>query len=103
MAQAIVKGLAMAGFVPDIFATNSVTLNATGGTFWVQRDRDDTDAYGHAKLGGIGDLISERLKDMTAKLNNGRSVDTVTQKLGYLVRCGDPDAIDSIVPETERS
>jgi 6-phosphofructokinase 1 len=25
-------------------------------------------------------------------------VDTVNQKLGYLVRCGDPDAIDSIVP-----
>ena len=38
------------------------------------------------------------MKDMTAKHNNGRSVDVVNQKLGYLVRCGDPDAIDSIVP-----
>ena len=57
-----------------------------------------TDAFGHAKLGGIGDLVSEHLKDFTAKYNNGRSVDTVNQKLGYLVRCGDPDAIDSIVP-----
>lgn len=57
-----------------------------------------TDAFGHAKLGGIGDLVSESLKDYTAKYNNGRSVDTVNQKLGYLVRCGDPDAIDSIVP-----
>ena len=57
-----------------------------------------TDAFGHAKLGGIGDLISERLRAMTADYNNGRSVDTVTQKLAYLVRCGDPDAIDSIVP-----
>jgi 6-phosphofructokinase len=57
-----------------------------------------TDAFGHAKLGGIGDLVSENLKDFTAKYNNGRSVDTVSQKLGYLVRCGDPDAIDSIVP-----
>ena len=57
-----------------------------------------TDAFGHAKLGGIGDLVSERLKDFTAKYNNGRSVDTVNQTLGYLVRCGDPDAIDSIVP-----
>ena len=57
-----------------------------------------TDAFGHAKLGGIGDLVSENLKDYTAKYNNGRSVDTVNQKLGYLVRCGDPDAIDSIVP-----
>ena len=57
-----------------------------------------TDAFGHAKLGGIGDLVSERLKDFTAKYNNGQHVATVNQKLGYLVRCGDPDAIDSIVP-----
>ena len=57
-----------------------------------------TDAFGHVKLGGIGDLISAELKKMTAKHNNGRMVDTVNQKLGYLVRCGDPDAIDSIVP-----
>jgi len=57
-----------------------------------------TDAFGHAKLGGIGDLVSANLKDFTAKYNNGRSVDIVNQKLGYLVRCGDPDAIDSIVP-----
>ncbi len=57
-----------------------------------------TDAFGHAKLGGIGDLVSARLKELTAQHNNGRSVDTVNQKLGYLVRCGDPDAIDSIVP-----
>ena len=57
-----------------------------------------TDDFGHMKLGGIGDLISARLKEMTAKHNNGRMVDTVNQKLAYLVRCGDPDAIDSIVP-----
>ena len=57
-----------------------------------------TDAFGHAKLGGIGDLVSARLKELTAQHNNGRTVDIVDQKLGYLVRCGDPDAIDSIVP-----
>jgi ATP-dependent phosphofructokinase / diphosphate-dependent phosphofructokinase len=57
-----------------------------------------TDAFGHAKLGGIGDLVSARLKQLTAQHNNGRTVDTINQKLGYLVRCGDPDAIDSIVP-----
>jgi 6-phosphofructokinase 1 len=57
-----------------------------------------TDAFGHAKLGGIGDLVSARLKELTAQHNNGRMVDIVNQKLGYLVRCGDPDAIDSIVP-----
>ena len=57
-----------------------------------------TDAFGHAKLGGMGDLVSEKLKELSVEFNNGRSVDTVNQKLGYLVRCGDPDAIDSIVP-----
>jgi 6-phosphofructokinase 1 len=57
-----------------------------------------TDAFGHAKLGGIGDLVSAQLRAKTAEHNNGRMVDTVNQKLGYLVRCGDPDAIDSIVP-----
>ncbi len=57
-----------------------------------------TDAFGHAKLGGIGDLVSARMKELTAKYNNGRMVDVVNQKLGYIVRCGDPDAIDSIAP-----
>ena len=57
-----------------------------------------TDAYGHAKLGGVGDLIAARLHELTPKFNNGQAVDTLTQRLGYMVRCGDPDAIDSIVP-----
>ncbi|MEX0846111.1 MAG: 6-phosphofructokinase [Balneolaceae bacterium] len=57
-----------------------------------------TDAYGHKKLGGIGDLISEELKSLSPKFNNGKTVNIINQKLGYLVRGGDPDAIDSIVP-----
>ncbi|MFM8319888.1 MAG: 6-phosphofructokinase [Chloroflexota bacterium] len=57
-----------------------------------------TDAFGHAKLGGIGDLVSEELKNRSAKFNNGKTVNVINQKLGYLVRGGDPDAIDSIVP-----
>lgn len=56
------------------------------------------DAYGHAKLGGIGDLVSAKLKELSPKYNNGKTIDTINQKLGYLVRGGDPDAIDSIVP-----
>ncbi|MGZ9167042.1 MAG: 6-phosphofructokinase [Anaerolineales bacterium] len=79
----------------------SVVLVSEGAMFeggeMVFADRT-TDAFGHMKLGGIGDLISAEIKKMTAKHNNGRMVDTVNQKLGYLVRCGDPDAIDSIVP-----
>jgi len=57
-----------------------------------------TDAYGHAKLGGIGDVVSERIKDISKKFNNGEKIEVINQKLGYLVRGGDPDAIDSIVP-----
>jgi 6-phosphofructokinase 1 len=79
----------------------SVVLVSEGAMFeggeMVFQDRT-TDAFGHMKLGGIGDLISSELKQKTAEYNNGRMVDTVNQKLGYLVRCGDPDAIDSIVP-----
>ncbi|MBN2062253.1 MAG: 6-phosphofructokinase [Deltaproteobacteria bacterium] len=56
------------------------------------------DAYGHKKLGGIGDLVSSELRERAAKFNRGKPIDIINQKLGYLVRCGDPDAIDSIVP-----
>jgi 6-phosphofructokinase len=56
------------------------------------------DAYGHAKLGGIGDLVSAKLKELSPNFNNGKPINVITQKLGYLVRGGDPDSIDSIVP-----
>ncbi len=58
----------------------------------------EKDAYGHMKLGGIGDLMSAKLKELSPKYNNGRRINTIYQKLSYLVRSGDPDAIDSIVP-----
>src|SRR3989441_11991836 len=57
-----------------------------------------TDAYRHKKLGGIGEIVGEKSKDVSAKFNNGKKIDVINQKLGYLVRCGDPDAIDSIAP-----
>jgi ATP-dependent phosphofructokinase / diphosphate-dependent phosphofructokinase len=58
----------------------------------------EKDAYGHAKLGGIGDMVSAKLKELSPKYNHGQKIDIINQKLGYLVRCGDPDAIDSIIP-----
>jgi 6-phosphofructokinase 1 len=58
----------------------------------------EEDAYGHRKLGGNGDYISRQLKEISPKFNNGRKINVINQRLGYLVRCGDPDAIDSIVP-----
>src|SRR6202048_4370749 len=61
-------------------------------------EAETTDTFGHKKLGGIGDLVSEKLKELSPKYNNGKTVDVINQKLGYLGRWGDPDAIDSIVP-----
>ena len=58
----------------------------------------EMDQYGHRKLGGIGDKVAVRLKELSTKYNNGRRINVVNQRLGYLVRCGDPDALDSIVP-----
>jgi ATP-dependent phosphofructokinase / diphosphate-dependent phosphofructokinase len=58
----------------------------------------DKDAYGHAKLGGIGDLVSSELVKLSSKYNQGHPINVINQKLGYLVRGGDPDAIDSIAP-----
>ena len=60
--------------------------------------KEAADAFGHKKLGGIGDLVSEELTELSPKFNNGKKIECINQKLGYLVRCGDPDAIDSIVP-----
>ncbi|UCE07811.1 MAG: 6-phosphofructokinase, partial [bacterium] len=58
----------------------------------------EIDAYGHKKLGGVGDILSERIKDISPQFNKGKRINVINQRLGYLVRCGDPDAIDSIVP-----
>jgi 6-phosphofructokinase len=59
---------------------------------------ETTDAFGHAKLGGIGDLVANRLQAISGKYNGGKTINVINQKLGYLVRGGDPDAVDSIVP-----
>ncbi len=61
-------------------------------------DKEEKDMYGHKKLGGIGDLISDEIKRLSPKFNQGEEINTIYQRLSYLVRCGDPDAIDSIVP-----
>ena len=59
---------------------------------------EETDMFGHRKLGGIGDKVADALKEYSPKYNKGRRIDVVNQRLGYLVRSGDPDALDSIVP-----
>ncbi len=61
-------------------------------------ESEEADQYGHRKLGGIGDRVAALLKELSPQYNNGRRIDIVNQRLGYLVRSGDPDALDSIVP-----
>lgn len=79
----------------------SVVLVSEGAMFeggemiFQNQEKDD---FGHAKLGGIGDLVSTALKELSPKFNNGKTINVINQQLGYLVRGGDPDAIDSIVP-----
>ncbi len=79
----------------------SVVLVSEGATFEgidMVFAKEEKDMYGHKKLGGVGDIISDRIKDLSPKFNKGEPINTINQRLSYLVRCGDPDAIDSIVP-----
>lgn len=79
----------------------SVVLISEGATFTGSEmlfEGDEADMFGHRKLGGIGDAVSSKIKELSPQFNHGRTVNVINQKLGYLVRGGDPDAIDSIVP-----
>jgi 6-phosphofructokinase 1 len=48
------------------------------------------DAYGHRKLGRIGALTGELLKERTGS-------DVLYQQIGYLMRSGAPDSLDLMV------
>jgi ATP-dependent phosphofructokinase / diphosphate-dependent phosphofructokinase len=50
----------------------------------------EADAYGHRKLGGIGQITGEALKRLT-----GQNI--IYQQLAYLMRSGAPDALDLMV------
>lgn len=80
----------------------SVVLVSEGATLvhheGMSFEGEEVDQYGHKKLGGIGDQVAQGLKDLSPQFNGGRRVNVLSQRLGYLVRCGDPDAMDSIVP-----
>jgi 6-phosphofructokinase 1 len=80
----------------------SIVLVSEGAQFAHEEEMtflsQERDAYGHAKLGGIGDKVSAAIRELSPQYNKGKSVNIINQKLGYLVRTGSPDAIDSIVP-----
>ena len=77
-----------------VLVSEGATMHGEGMSF----EGEETDQYGHKKLGGIGDRVALELKERSARFNNGVRINVVNQRLGYLVRSGDPDAMDSIVP-----
>jgi 6-phosphofructokinase 1 len=50
----------------------------------------ESDAYGHKKLGGIGEQTGAILKELTGQ-------DVLNQRLSYLMRSGIPDSLDLMV------
>src|SRR5688572_429362 len=74
---------------PSHYAVVTVSEGATleGGELHL---RGEADAYGHRKLGGIGQQLAEQLKAITG-------VGMVEQTLGYLMRSGAPDSLDLMV------
>ena len=80
----------------------SVVLVSEGATFTGESEMvysdQEKDMFGHKKLGGVGDRVARALREVSPKFNNGRRINVINQRLGYLVRSGDPDALDSVVP-----
>lgn len=50
----------------------------------------EADAYGHKKLGGVGELLADEIKRRTGN-------DIMYQQVGYLMRSGAPDSLDRMV------
>ncbi len=74
---------------PSNYAMMTISEGATlAGGEMVQGGPED--AYGHRKLGGIGQLTSALLKERTGS-------DMIYQQLGYLMRSGSPDSLDLMV------
>jgi 6-phosphofructokinase 1 len=48
------------------------------------------DAYGHKKLGGVGFLLSQEIKEKTG-------INVIYQQLAYMMRSGAPDSLDRMV------
>jgi 6-phosphofructokinase 1 len=74
---------------PSNYAMLTISEGATlaGGDLVLSGEED---AYGHRKLGGIGQLTAELLKERTGE-------GMIYQQLGYLMRSGAPDSLDLMV------
>ena len=74
---------------PSNYAMVTVSEGATlaGGDMVLSGEED---AYGHRKLGGIGELTAALLKERTGE-------DMIVQEVGYLMRSGVLDSLDLMV------
>ena len=74
---------------PSNYAIVAISEGATieGGELHL---RGEADAYGHRKLGGVGQRVGEMLKQITG-------VGIIEQTLAYLMRSGSPDSLDLMV------
>lgn len=74
---------------PSLYAMVTVSEGATDASGELVLS-GEADAYGHRKLGGIGQLLGEALKEQTGE-------DIIYQQLAYLMRSGSPDSLDLMV------
>ncbi|MFC5041593.1 6-phosphofructokinase [Ornithinimicrobium kibberense] len=74
---------------PSNYAMVTISEGATvkGGDMMLT---GEADAYGHRKLGGIGQVAGELIKERT-----GEGI--IYQQVGYLMRSGSPDSLDLMV------
>ena len=74
---------------PSNYAIMTISEGATmaGGKI-VEYGQED--AYGHKKLGGIGEITGEAIKKITG-------AHIIYQQVAYLMRSGEPDALDRMV------
>jgi ATP-dependent phosphofructokinase / diphosphate-dependent phosphofructokinase len=77
------------GANPSRYAMVTVSEGATAATGELIVS-GEADAYGHRKLGGVGLLLGELLKERTGG-------DIIYQQLAYLMRSGSPDSLDLMV------
>jgi 6-phosphofructokinase 1 len=74
---------------PSLYSILVVSEGArpTGGSMVIGGEED---AFGHQKLGGIGDFLGNAIKARTGH-------EVMVQRLAYLMRSGPPDSLDRIV------
>ncbi|HDZ90904.1 MAG TPA: phosphofructokinase [Deltaproteobacteria bacterium] len=70
-----------------VMVTISEGAKITGGDMFVS---GESDAFGHRRLGGVGEETGAILKRLTGQ-------DVLNQRLSYLMRSGSPDSLDLMV------